>query len=148
MPMRHLLTIGYEGACLEDFLKTLVRLRVDTVVDVRELPLSRKKGFSKIKLATALAQIGVGYRHERSLGCPREIRVKLRSTRDYVDYFAAFEKHLRTKADVVDSIVTQLHGRVALLCYERDANYCHRKSVAEQITRRFAIAPRHVSVVA
>src|SRR6185312_9902836 len=104
MPMRHLITIGYEGACLEDFLRTLVQLRVDTVVDVRELPLSRKKGFSKIRLSTALAQIGVGYRHERGLGCPREIRVDLRSTHDYVGYFAAFEKYLRTKDDVVDSI--------------------------------------------
>ena len=146
MPMRHLITIGYEGASLEKFLKTLVKLRVDTVVDVRELPLSRKKGFSKIKLSEALAQIGVGYRHERLLGCPREIRVDLRSTRDYVRYFSAFEKYLRTKADVVDSIVTELHGRVALLCYERDVNYCHRKSVADQINTRFSICPRHVAV--
>ncbi len=51
--MKKLFTIGYEGAQLADFLATLACHRVSVVVDVRELPLSRRKGFSKNRLAAA-----------------------------------------------------------------------------------------------
>ncbi len=40
-------TIGYEGLDLAAFTGLLARHGIETVVDVRELPLSRKKGFSK-----------------------------------------------------------------------------------------------------
>ena len=148
MPIRDLLTIGYEGASIEGFLATLVGLRVNTVVDVRELPLSRKKGFSKSRLTLALAGVGITYRHERSLGCPPAIRARLKSTGDYRRYFADFNKYLATKTDVVESMVIDLRGRVVLLCYERNVEYCHRQSVAELIKERFALSPRHVAIPA
>lgn len=42
-----LATIGYEGFEQSDFLNVLRDADVETLVDVRELPLSRKKGFEK-----------------------------------------------------------------------------------------------------
>ena len=42
-----LLTIGYEGVKIEEFLDTLLEAEVTVLLDIRELPLSRKKGFSK-----------------------------------------------------------------------------------------------------
>jgi hypothetical protein len=42
-----LFTRGYEGLTNEGFIARLQTAQVKTVVDVRELPLSRKKGFSK-----------------------------------------------------------------------------------------------------
>jgi len=42
-----LFTLGYEGLTIEAFIARLQAAQVKTVVDVRELPLSRKKGFSK-----------------------------------------------------------------------------------------------------
>lgn len=148
MAIKTLLTIGYEGSDLRDFLDTLVRLKVGTVVDIRELPLSRKKGFSKTALGEALEKRGIRYRHERALGCPPNIRNRLKEDGDYRRYFAAFNKYLGSQLDRVEQLVTELDGRVALLCFERDAEYCHRRSVAEQIKELFSLTPQHVAVPA
>ena len=43
-----LFTLGYKGLTIEAFIARLQAAQVKTVVDVRELPLSRKKGFFKI----------------------------------------------------------------------------------------------------
>jgi Protein of unknown function, DUF488 len=43
------------------------------VVDVHELPLSRKRGFSKKSLATHLELNGLRYNHMAARGCPRAI---------------------------------------------------------------------------
>jgi len=40
-------TLGYEGLTIEAFITRLQAAQVKTVVDVRELPLSRKEGGSK-----------------------------------------------------------------------------------------------------
>jgi uncharacterized protein (DUF488 family) len=67
MKALNVLTIGYEGAALEDFLSTLKRARVSLLLDVREIALSRRKGFSKSALSAALSSFGIDYRHERAL---------------------------------------------------------------------------------
>jgi len=148
MAIKTLLTIGYEGSNIDDFLETLVNLKVDTVLDVRELPLSRKRGFSKTSLAEALAAVGVAYRHERALGCPPDIRNRLKESGDYRRYFAEFNKYLGGQLAIIEQVVSELDGRVALLCYERDADFCHRRSVAERMMDLFALKPRHVAVPA
>ena len=40
-------TIGYEKSTIDDFVSRLADADIDVLVDVRELPLSRKRGFSK-----------------------------------------------------------------------------------------------------
>lgn len=146
--IRTLFTIGYERSILRDFIDALTALGVDTVLDIRELPLSRKKGFSKSALATALKKAGIKYRHERALGCPPVIRNQLRTDGDYVKYFRGFNRYLASQINLIDTLVTELDGRVALLCYERDAAYCHRSSVAASIEKRHDITPQHVAVPA
>ncbi|MGN6317380.1 DUF488 family protein [Trinickia sp.] len=41
-------TIGYEGLDIDAFISLLSENGIETVVDIRELPLSRKPGFSEI----------------------------------------------------------------------------------------------------
>ncbi len=57
MPRLHILTIGYEGVSLTDFIATLKAHRVRQILDVRELPMSRRKGFSKTALSLALGRV-------------------------------------------------------------------------------------------
>ena len=76
-------TVGYEGLALEEFLLRLRRARVKTVVDVRDVPLSRKRGFSKTALAAALDGAGIKYLHVRRLGCLKAIRDAYRANRDW-----------------------------------------------------------------
>lgn len=40
-------TIGYEGIDLEQFIDIIKKNHIDTIIDVRKNPVSRKKGFSK-----------------------------------------------------------------------------------------------------
>ena len=63
-------TIGYAGRNAPEFVEVLTAAGVDLVVDVRALPLSRKKGFSKTSLRENLQAAGIEYLHLRSAGNP------------------------------------------------------------------------------
>ncbi len=84
--MKKLHTIGYEGVELVDFLRRLAAAKVKVIVDVRELPLSRKRGFSKTALRAALESHGIDYIHMSALGCPKPIRQRLKLNGDWQSY--------------------------------------------------------------
>ena len=65
-----LFTLGYEGLTIEAFIARLQAEQVKTVVDVRELPLSRKKKVSKSAFCAALSAQGMAYLRAPGLGCP------------------------------------------------------------------------------
>lgn len=44
MPRTSLHTIGYEGSSIDEFLATLAAVGIDLLIDVRDVPISRKKG--------------------------------------------------------------------------------------------------------
>jgi len=69
-----LFTIGYQGSTPSDLIDRLLGAGVERVVDVRELPLSRRRGFSKSPLAAALTSAGIRYEHVRALGNPKPNR--------------------------------------------------------------------------
>ena len=124
-------SVGYERRSIEDFVETLSSSGVDLLVDVRLNPISRKRGFSKTALTRALDDVGIAYRHERSLGNPRENRDPFRlghqSARD------RYVWHLQNGASTVYRSVISLaqDSRVALLCYEREHSECHRSCILE-----------------
>ncbi len=72
--MLDLCTIGYENAAWPAVLASLRAAGVEQVIDVRQLPLSRRPGFSKTPLRAGLAEAGLGYVHLRALGTPPEGR--------------------------------------------------------------------------
>jgi len=141
-----LYTIGYEGADIGEFLNTIQEVGVKTLLDVRELPLSRRKGFSKTALREALSGVGISYQHERSLGSPREVRHRLRKTGDMTGFLVEFEEHLAGQTDLLDKLAVTLKDSVVLLCYEREAKYCHRQAVAREIGYRAGRQPQHLLV--
>ena len=59
-----LFTVGYEGREPDELIALLQANGVDRVIDIRELPLSRRRGFSKTPLGTALRAVGIEYVHE------------------------------------------------------------------------------------
>jgi uncharacterized protein (DUF488 family) len=50
MNKSELLTIGYEGREINEFVKYLKQYNISCLIDIREIPISRKKGFSKSAL--------------------------------------------------------------------------------------------------
>lgn len=144
--MTGLYTIGYEGATLEDFLSALRAAGISRVLDIREFPGSRRRGFSKTALSAALAGAGIEYQHERALGSPRDARHRLRQTGDLAAFLKHFEAHLVGQANLLDFLADTLTGRVALLCYERDVTICHRRVVARELGARLGLEPCHLGV--
>ena len=144
--MRRLYTIGYEGAALASFIETLKLAKIDLLLDVRELAASRRPGFSKTALRTALHDAGIDYRHERTLGTPRPLRHRLRADHDYPRYFREFAHHLRGESELLGQLAAQLKGNVALMCFERDHTVCHRHMVADALGELADKPPVHLYV--
>lgn len=127
-------TIGYEGLDIDAFMSLLAEHGIDTVVDIRELPLSRKPGFSKKALASVLNLSGVEYVHMVDLGCPKPVRDRYREDGNWKRYTDGFLKHLKTQEAAIAEL-SELAGwsNCALLCYEADFNFCHRSMVAKAV---------------
>ena len=146
-PMRKLHTIGYEGVDLVDFLRQLIAAKVDVVVDVRELPLSRKKGFSKGALSAALVAHGIEYIHMNALGCPKPIRQRFKLDGDWQSYERSFREYLRSQGAAVRAVADLANRKATcLLCFEADYRKCHRSLVAHAAVA--AGAPRLVHLTA
>jgi len=126
-----LYTFGYEGLNLDTFIDRLKGTGVRQVVDVREYPLSRKKGFSKNSLSAALIPHGIEYVSMTALGCPKAIRQRFKLDGDWSLYERSFCRYLKTQADAVKELALAAKRKTAcLLCFEADYSQCHRSLVA------------------
>ncbi len=129
-----LYTIGYEGRSIDDFVTILKNAGVTRLIDVREIPLSRKRGFSKSALKQRLDGENIEYVHYKALGSPSAIRHKLRKDWDYNYFFEAFSNYLTGKMDVIKDVYQYLSDGVnCLMCFEHNHEECHRLSVAKKI---------------
>ena len=134
-----LFTIGYEGQSLEQFLNKLIRQSVTVLCDVRRNPVSMKYGFSKRQLQHACDGLGISYVHMPELGISSQRRKHLVSTSDHEALFQDYvSKTLSENAEALDSIIRLVHdgGRVALTCFEAEADRCHRGCVANALLAR------------
>ncbi|MGE5505487.1 MAG: DUF488 family protein [Actinomycetota bacterium] len=135
-------TIGYEAAGFGAFLDVLRRAGVRQVIDVRDLPLSRRAGFSKRVLAASLAEAGLAYAHLRHLGTPKEGRVAAHKG-DYATFWSVFERRLTSVESQMElrQAADLAHQQPsALLCFEADPARCHRRRVAELLRDQFGFA--------
>ena len=133
-------TIGYEGRTLERYLNELLASGVTLLCDVRRNPISRKYGFSKGTLSKACEGVGIRYEHLPELGIASEQRRHLETQADYDALFAEYERtNLPHQGDALEKIRGWVRGgaRVALTCYERSPQQCHRHCVAEVLEREF-----------
>jgi uncharacterized protein (DUF488 family) len=128
-------TIGYEHVGLGDFIASLKDAKVDLVVDVRELPNSRRAGFSKNILANGLSESGIGYRHMKALGTPKAGRDA--SKRGDVATMRAIivQKLGMPEAQLALQETAELARgqRICLMCLEHDWRRCHRADVVERL---------------
>lgn len=127
-------TIGYEGYNVNDFFNDLMVNRVETIVDIRELPLSHKPGFSKTSLAATAFSYNLSYVHLTALGCPREIRHDYRKDKDWAKYTRRFKTYLQTQTAEIEALANRVQReQCCLLCAEADHFYCHRRYVADAL---------------
>lgn len=146
--MTTLHTIGYERCSIEDFISTLTRAGISTLIDIRDVPISRKRGFSKRILAECLAERGIAYVHLRELGDPKPGREAARRG-DIPGFQKIFRSHLAGE-EAQDGLAVALKIAIGsascLLCFEREPACCHRSIVAEAMRARGNIQVRHLQV--
>jgi uncharacterized protein (DUF488 family) len=146
--MPEIFTIGYEQASLADFRRALQAAGVTRLIDVRDLPQSRRAGFSKRQLAAAMAEVGIEYRHVKPLGTPKEGRVAHR-TGDRATFWRIVETRLaepEARAALEEVAALALEQPSCLVCYEGDWRTCHRARIVELLAERHGFTARHLMV--
>lgn len=141
-------TIGYEGASPEDFVATLHEADVSHIIDVRDIAVSRRKGFSKSQLQLILEANGIRYTHLRGLGDPKAGRDAARSG-DISTFRKIYFDRLKSKeaqSDLRKLIEIASGESVCLLCYERDPTHCHRTIIAQRVAKSTGITVTSVGV--
>ena len=109
---RVIYSVGYQGLELHSFIEILRRNRIDVLVDLRERPYSRQKGFSKGPLSRALSDAGIQYRWMgKRLG----------------GFTVSRNAWLEGCEELAKMAQAQ---RVVMMCMEADYRRCHRKELA------------------
>ena len=148
--MRPLATIGYEGATVQGFLDALRAERIELLVDVRAVAMSRRPGFAKTRLADNLAEAGMEYLHLRGLGTPADGRAAAKAGR-HAEMRRIFLDHLATPVAQTDlaTLIGIVAGgrRVVLLCFEADPRHCHRSLVVDAMMAHLPLQVSHLAPI-
>ena len=148
MSGKPLYLIGYEKSGIAEFLVTLGAAGVATVVDVRDLPLSRRAGFSKRQLQAAIEAAGMRYVHLRALGTPPEGR-EANKRRQWERFWKIVDDKLATaeaEHALQELAALAVAAPTCLVCYEADWRICHRRRVGEMLGERHGFELRPLSV--
>jgi uncharacterized protein (DUF488 family) len=131
-----LFTAGYQGHNIETFLDLLMSHGVEQLIDVRQLPFSRKPDFSKKRLTAHLASVGIAYTHLVALGTPKALRDQVRRDHDFPAFFAAMHAVVDAQPEALQEALELARARPSvLLCFEASHAECHRLVVAQAIER-------------
>jgi uncharacterized protein (DUF488 family) len=133
-------TIGYEQHRRpETLIAALGAAGVRRIVDVRELPLSRRRGFSKTALASALEDAKIEYEHVRALGNPKRFRDMYRSGRRR-EGERRYRAHLHNGSypALVALGETLEDEPTCLLCFEAAHEECHRAVIVQALEARLS----------
>jgi len=140
-------SLGYEGASVDRFLNEIMRYGIQTVIDVRNNPVSRRYGFHKATLTRLCIQLKLGYEHFPELGIPSELREQ--AARTTVGYDALFDRYARDtltreKAAVYKVADVMKNRASVLVCTETDPASCHRSRLAESVAQRTNLPVEHL----
>lgn len=130
-------TIGYESRDIDSFLNTLIRNRIDVVIDVRRNPFSMSFSFIGSKLKEHLEKCGIEYAQMPELGIEGSLRKNLRGKDDYQQLFKAYKERLLSQhTEDIEKIISSGKKRgTALLCFEKEWDRCHRGVLAGHIEK-------------
>ncbi len=130
------ITVGYEGLSIDEFLLRLIQEKVQILADVRKNPWSMKFGYKKYTLNSFCQNIGIEYISYPSLGISKVHRKNLKSKKDYDFLFNRFRRELGQKENDLRALKQMAEEkRIALMCFEEDPAYCHRKVLGEELEK-------------
>jgi uncharacterized protein (DUF488 family) len=133
-----LFTIGYEGLTVEEYLNKLILNDIKVLCDVRKNPFSMKYGFNKNQLMTACNGVGIEYLHIPEVGIDSDKRQELNTQADYNKLFKFYSSTVLRNELIKQQYILELLSskeRVALTCFEKNINQCHRKLLADSLAK-------------
>jgi uncharacterized protein (DUF488 family) len=130
-------TIGHSTRSDRDFGEILLAHKIETLVDVRTFPGSRRyPQFNKPVLSAFLANLGIRYQHEPRLGGRRSPRKDSHNTawrnsgfRGYADYMETNE----FEAGIKELLELAQANQTAIMCAEALWWKCHRSMIADYL---------------
>lgn len=134
--MAQLFTIGHSTRALDDLVAALHAHGVQTLVDIRAFPMSRRlPQFNRESLEKNLLAAGIRYVWMKSLGGYRQkiredsphVAIRNASFRNYADYMLTPE-FVNAMQELVALAET---SRTAYMCAERVYFHCHRMLVSD-----------------
>jgi uncharacterized protein (DUF488 family) len=139
-------TVGYEGKSVDGFFDGLLRAGIETILDVRANPISRKYGFARKSMADIAQKLGLDYQHFPELGIVSEERTDLNDRAAYQRLLDRYEREmLPRQPDALRRIVEAvLRSPSAMLCMERDVTCCHRGRLAQAVAARTELPIAHL----
>lgn len=127
-------SVGYEGTIPKEFFSTLKANDIQVLIDVRENPVSRKKGFSKNALRQSAEQNGIKYYHFPLLGSQREIRKEYRSNNNWIWFSNQYNTYLESQENEIERLFDVIwQENCCLMCFEADYTLCHRSLLIEHL---------------
>ena len=114
---------------------------VERLIDVRELPISRRRGYAKTALGLAMAAEGIEYIHIKALGNPKPFRDLYKSGR-VEEGQRRYEEHLlgEQRGALEDLGPLLREKRSALMCVEHDPATCHRSVIIDALRHELGLA--------
>jgi uncharacterized protein (DUF488 family) len=135
-----LATAGHSTRAVDELLALLAEHRIETLVDVRRFPGSRRHPqFSRDALAASLAAAGIDYRHEADLGGRRAARPDSPHTAWRVEAFRGYADHMDSPlflAALDRLLALAARSRTVILCAEAVPWRCHRRLISDAATVR------------
>jgi uncharacterized protein (DUF488 family) len=140
-------TIGHSTRSIEELLAALGAHRIETVVDVRRFPGSRRlPQFGSAALESVLAEQGVDYRWIGELGGRRQPDPSSPNDGWRHAAFRAYADHMATEefaAGLFELEMIAAGSRSAIMCAEALWWRCHRRLIADALTS-FGYEVRHI----
>jgi uncharacterized protein (DUF488 family) len=126
-------TLGYTGRKTEEIVQALKAHRVQTLIDIRQNPVSMyRPELSKKNLAALLETHGIDYAHLPQLGVPRDIRAKAIETGSRDVIWEWYDANVLEEffGGNLHFFINGFEHPVALMCTEIDPKECHRHRVS------------------
>jgi uncharacterized protein (DUF488 family) len=140
-------TIGHSTRTFDEFVQLLEQNGIETVVDVRSYPGSRRyPHFGREKLAAELAGHNIDYILEKQLGGRRRARPDSRNTVWRNAAFRGYADYMDTKEfDEGIAALLELAGSngVAIMCAEAVWWRCHRSMIADKL-KSLGVTVEHI----
>jgi uncharacterized protein (DUF488 family) len=130
-------TIGHSTRADHEFGEILLAHKIETLVDVRTYPGSRRyPQFNKPVLSAFLANLGIKYVHEPRLGGRRSASKDSHNTAWRNAQFRGYADHMETeefRAGVQELLELAERSPTAIMCAEALWWRCHRSLVADYL---------------